>query len=225
MNSISLCCTSTGSNINILNKMLESAQGFDEVILHINGNKQSNESYKFPNNVKFLDTPELLTAAEGFNFVISNASNLWVCPACDDDFFHSDKLSQLMSWFKTADLNGIDIIYFPIFCGNERDGYTEQALLTPTYDGLRKQNMLPFSCFYRKSLWDKIGGYNINLPFSDWHFWLKALKSGVTLYRWNNPIYYFRTGIEERLSDRERKAKDFELSKQQLLDKVDAYEF
>ena len=223
MNNISLCCTSTGSNLTLLKKMLDSAQEFNEVILHINGNKQSNESYKFPNNVKFLDTPELLTAAEGFNFVISNASNLWVCPACDDDFFHSDKLSQLMSWFKTADLNGIDIIYFPIFCGNERDGYTEQALLTPTYDGLRKQNMLPFSCFYRKSLWEKIGGYE-NILFNDWYFWLKALKSGAALYKFEKPIYYFRIGIEERLSDRERNTQNFEVTRQQLLDRVDVYE-
>ena len=186
--------------------MLDSAKPFEQQRIHIDRNGISGPSY---------------TAAEGFNKVISEVKTEWVCCGCDDDFFHTDNLTELLTWFHNTEVKE-DIIYFPIFCGNERDGWKEQFLLTPTYEGLRKQNMLPFSCFYRKGLWEKIGGYD-NIQFCDWGFWMKALKVGATLYRWEKPISYFRQGIEERLSDKEYKSQDFEKSRQQLLERADNY--
>jgi hypothetical protein len=205
MNKISLCINSFNPNHNLLMKAINTSVGFDEKIIAIQyGGVATN------------------TAAEGFNSVISKANTDWICPFCDDDFFHIDNLKSLLTWFHDNNIDN-DIVYFPIFCGNDEKGWTEQSLLVPSYEVIRQQNMLPFSCFIRKSLWEKVGGYE-NVPFNDWYFYLKALKSGAKLFRWEKPIYYFRVGNQESLSNRERKLQNFDEIRQQLLDRLESYE-
>jgi glycosyltransferase involved in cell wall biosynthesis len=214
MNTITLCCTTNAPQENLLLKMLDSAKGFDERIVHLN----NNENIRLPEDVKIRTLPQPVSAAWGYNCAIIQASSEWICPMADDDFFHEENLKELLTWFKTADIKE-DIIYFPIFCGNEKQGYVEQNLLIPNFELLQQQNMLPFSCFYRKSLWTKVQGYD-NLPFNDWGFWLKAFAAGATYYRWEKPIYYFRVGMAERLSDRERKNNEFEQARKLLLNRI-----
>ena len=214
MNQITLCCTTHHPQVNLLLKMLDSAKGFDERIVHFN----HNENIELPKDIKIKTLPQPVSAAWGYNSAIIQASSRWICPMADDDFFHEENLKELLAWFRTTNIQE-DIIYFPIFCGNERQGWTEQHLLVPTFEGLQQQNMLPFSCFYKKSLWEKVQGYD-NLPFNDWGFWLKAFNVGATCYRWKKPIYYFRVGIEERLSDRERKNIEFLQARKLLLNRI-----
>ena len=199
---ISLCVTSHNPNLSLLYKMLDSAIGFDEKIIHIESREKAS-----------------CTAAQGFNKVIAAATSEFICPFCDDDFFHTNNLKELLTWFHNTNIKE-DIIRFPIFGGNENFGWQEWLHPEPTYEGLRKQNLLPFSCFYRKSLWDRVEGYD-DLRFCDWGFWLKAYKQGVTVHTWPKPIYYFRNGVEERLSDKEMKSQDFEISRQQLIKRAE----
>lgn len=217
MNDITLCCTSHNTNFVLLNKMLHSANGFDAHNIHLN----NSEGRVIKGNVFHSD--KLLTAGEGYNFAIDKANTTWISCGCDDDFYNIEELNLLFSWFRESEIKE-DIIQFPILVGNEiHNDWNIWGDKPITYEGLRQANGLAFSCFYRKSLWEKICGYE-NVPFCDWSFWLKALKSGATIKYFPLPVYSQRQAVEQRLSDREFKETDFELTRKQLLERIDNYE-
>lgn len=221
MNNITLCCTTNNPNIELLNKMLHSATVFNTINLHFNNSK-----IYYPHichlGIRAFYPPNNLTAAEGFNFVISMADTEWIAPFCDDDFYDSKELSILLDWMNKNEIKE-DIIQFPMLIGNERDNiWNIWGNKKATFEELKEHNMLSFGSFYRKKVWEKIGGYD-NIPFNDWHFWLKALKLGFQIKYWDSPVYYFRQGVEERLSDKEYKAQPFEKTKKQILDLVEKF--
>ena len=221
MNTISLCCTSNNPNPILLDKMLNSAQGFDEILLHINGKTTPTDfpDIQIPSNVKEILLPYKTLAGSGYNVVVSQATSEWVSCMGDDDFFHVDNLKELLTWFKHTNITE-DIVQFPCFTGNDNIDWRIWGETKVTYETLRQHNMLAFSCFYRKSLWEKIGCYD-DLLFNDWFYYLKALKSGASIYQWQKPIYYFRQAVDERLSDRERNIQPIEITTKQLLERLD----
>jgi hypothetical protein len=136
----------------------------------------------------------------------------------DDDFFHSKNLEELLLWFKNTEIKA-DIIQFPCLVGNDLIEYRIWGDKIVNYESLRLNNMLSFSCFYRKSLWEKVNGYD-NYLFNDWLFWLKVVKAGASIQWWGEPIYYFRQAVEERLSDKERRLQSIEITREQLLKRL-----
>lgn len=217
MNTISLCCTTKNTNRELLQQMIHSAVGFDEIVLHFN---ETMIDFNNP-KIKYFDNTSSFTAAEGYNFCVQNAKSEWICCMGNDDHFDIPNLERLLLWFKNAKLDDIDIIQFPMWVGNENvNDWNVWGLELASYDELRKRNMITFASFYRKSLWKKIGGYD-NLPFNDWKYWLKALKNNAKIYYWPYPIYYQRQGIELRLSDKEYKKQNYELTRQQILESLD----
>jgi len=218
MNTISLCCTSHKTNPTLMIKMIASAIGFNEIVLHMNGSHEDNPlpDIKVDTRFREIRTEKLLTSGEGFNAVIRCAVSEWVCCMCDDDFFHTENLRELLTYIRNNHVDA-DIIQFPCYVGNEVTNVWEIWGQTKgTYQGLREHNMISFSSFYRKPLWSKVNGY-INCEFNDWLFWLNVLKSGARILQWDKPIYYFRQGIEERLSDKERHSQDFDVTRKKIL--------
>lgn len=74
---------------------------------------------------------------------------------------------------------------------------------------LARKNMIPICALYRKSDWERVGGYDEHIVArEDWTFWIAMLKDGgkvVTLSRVS--VYYrVRTG-SKRVSDRSLKRK------------------
>jgi glycosyltransferase involved in cell wall biosynthesis len=46
---------------------------------------------------------------------------------------------------------------------------------------LKYFNQLPYCGMYRRSLWQRVGGYQINVSgFDDWNFWIAAAAAGAT---------------------------------------------
>ena len=222
MPTISLCITSNNPNLILLDKAINSAVGFDEIILHINNmpinTDINNLSACWKNKVKVIWHPDNLTAGEGFNFCINAATSDWICCFCDDDFFHEEHLHNLLSWFHNTNIEA-DIVQFPCYVGNDKIDWRVWGDKPVTYNGIRQGNMVPFSSFYRKTLWERVGGYE-NILFNDFHYWLKCFKIGATYTLWDKPIYYFRQAVETRLSDKERSLQPIEITLKQLIDKV-----
>lgn len=72
---------------------------------------------------------------------------------------------------------------------------------------LARKNMIPICALYRKSDWERVGGYDEHIVArEDWAFWIAMLKDGgkvVTLPR-VSVFYRVRTG-SKRVSDRSLK--------------------
>ena len=90
-----------------------------------------------------------------------------------------------------------------------------------TFDDLKQTNRIPFSCIYRKKVWEEIGGYK-NFPFNDWFFWLCAMKKQYNFFYNPDPIYNFRQEGNS-LSNREFNAQDFSKTREQLLSELEKF--
>lgn len=47
---------------------------------------------------------------------------------------------------------------------------------------------------FRKSMWEKIGGYDesMRLGYEDWEFWLRAVKNGYRVTVVSEPLFLYR---------------------------------
>jgi hypothetical protein len=60
-------------------------------------------------------------------------------------------------------------------------------------DELKRHNTLPNHSPYRKSLWDRVGGWP-EIYWADWGFWMKCAMAGATVERSTNFQARFHTG-------------------------------
>ncbi len=62
-------------------------------------------------------------------------------------------------------------------------------------------NVIFCSAFFRKSQWDKVGGYNPNMlnGFEDWDFWLSLIELGAQVYRIPKVLFFYRIKNESMI--------------------------
>lgn len=62
------------------------------------------------------------------------------------------------------------------------------------FDDLLYKNMIYCSALFRKSDWEKVGGYDENLKsgLEDWEFWINILKDGGNVVKVKNCFFYYR---------------------------------
>jgi len=201
MNKIALILATYKPDLKMLNQALECSNLFDEVILHVN-DKETFDIVKCESKIKIIYREKRVTVQEAFNEAIYWCDKKFILNFTDDDFFHKPHLENLLNFIRT-NKNCPNIIHYPIYAGNEKDGWHiwgDNSIIT--YDKLIKQNLIPFSCVYKKYVWQDVGGYKSG-EFSDWRFWLDVLKNKYELYYTANPVYYHREGHKETLSNKE----------------------
>lgn len=58
---------------------------------------------------------------------------------------------------------------------------------------LARKNMLPASCMFRKSDWERVGGFCTEIiAREDWEFWISILKDGGEVVRTEEVMYHYR---------------------------------
>jgi hypothetical protein len=72
-------------------------------------------------------------------------------------------------------------------------GITWGGMWNPEF--LMSQNTLPAHSFIRKELWKELNGLP-NIRWSDWGFWLKCAKRGVTTYSSKNVTAWHDLGLD-----------------------------
>ncbi len=191
---------------------------FDEVIVH---NNSPENSYYIPKyeNLKIINDYDLVSSGKAFNKAIEESTGDWILTLCDDDFCDYVKIKELITEIKNNTFNSCDIIVCPFYIGNEARGWQFWPRVEITLDKLKEHNLLPFTSFYKKSVWQDVKGYK-NVQFCDWFFWLEACKKGKLFQLCNIAYFYFRQGhlSEPSLSDQETMKQPFELTRLQLLD-------
>ena len=204
---ITLIITSMNPDEKRLNRLLDSAYGFDKIVLHIDVNtkvmpKINNHFVTFVHNEQHLSIPE------AYNWMVKNfVETEWVCCQCDDDYFEKEGLKQMLEVLRTP--GGLDcgVCTFKTFVTGYAPWRDKASVLTEiinryiapilmkksieiiarrwyghkhdlTPKGIAYQSNIPAGAFFRKVIWDKVGGMNGSIAH-DWILWLKMARWGV----------------------------------------------
>lgn len=114
-----------------------------------------------------------------------------------DDFFeytYINKAEKILNEKQEIEVVHCDIELFGLEIGRwNSEGLSELVL---------QHNTMFFSSVIRKSLWERIGGYDENIPYEileDWDFWVRAYKAGARSAHIPEPLFLYRTH-EKQLS-------------------------
>ena len=190
---ITLICTSLGQNPKLCRKMLDSAKGFDEIILHTN-----TRSIVRLNHYEEHETPFHLPIPNAYNRIIETlVETEWVCCFCDDDYFYPEGLAKMIAEIHKGCYAGIAHYKYKIsgyrppqdlrswILGSTYDLCEKQYI---TEDLLKKHNRLPAGSFFRKDVWKAIGGFKGD-KCHDHNFWLRAAQFGFTFKYYDHLVY------------------------------------
>ena len=124
------------------------------------------------------------------NFGIKNATGEYILPLDADDKIASNYIAIAIKAFQE------DFSLKVVYCKAEKFG-DEHGIwqLQPfsIYD-LCRFNMIFCSAVFKKSDWELVGGYDINMIYGleDWEFWIAILKNGGTVKQLEEVGFYYR---------------------------------
>lgn len=133
------------------------------------------------------------------NFGIMNSEGKYILPLDADDKIAPDYI-----------LRGIDLLQKDsdlkvVYCKAELFGDASGAWVLDEYSpcGLSKSNMIFCSALYRKSDWERVGGYDVNMIYGleDWEFWIAILKDGGTVRCLDYIGFYYRIKSNSMVKD------------------------
>lgn len=192
MNKISLVINSKNPNLDWLYQCIQSAKGFDEVILYLDGEKHYLDDYE-GQYLRIIGDGEHRNIGQGLNYAIKHSIGNWVLPFCDDDYFHRENLAEALYNLRMGFYNLDDVVHGQVTLDN--GGLWGASCVT--LRGLQESNMLPFGSFMTRDLFDRIGGFSETVSaYNDWNFWLRAAKAGAKFKYFPKALYHFRQGHE-----------------------------
>lgn len=109
----------------------------------------------------------------------------WVASLDDDDIFIPENVRLLQRF---AEQSGADIIHFPIELFGDQHGTWGDNY---NYDDFLNANQIPSGSWFRKSAWEKLGGFKYPKA-EDWDFWMRAWKMGLKFEYFPLPVYKHR---------------------------------
>ena len=127
------------------------------------------------------------------NTGIKYANTDWVLPVDADDRLASTYLSKTIEPIRQN--TSIDAVFtdFRIFGDSE---YIKNRYIQSIEEILDHHSIPGAGTLYRRSLWQKIGGYCENSSFragnEDWDFWITAYELGFTPFHIPEPLYEYR---------------------------------
>lgn len=187
---VGLAINSHNPNLEWLQQCLRSAECFDEIVLYVQ--KVSDQEYyqilswDIP-NIKVFRGESEKNIVDGFNFAIRMLQTDWVCSFCDDDYFIKENVGELCGRIKGGSYENADILHFQVELNS--GGLWGESNVSE--EGLRQSNMLPHGSFFRKRIFDELGGYRSEIA-TDWEFWLRASIVKARFIYFERVVYIFR---------------------------------
>ncbi len=137
------------------------------------------------------------------NAAIRQARGKYIFPLDADDLLKPGFIAEGVQILE-SDSNVKAVIPKAEFFG-EKTG--EWKLPQFSIRALARHNMIPVSCLYRRSDWERTGGYCERLRArEDWEFWISVLKDGGEVVRSNSlGLMYRIRKSSKRISDRKYK--------------------
>lgn len=125
--------------------------------------------------VRVVTLPDGAGFSEYWNAVFEACSGEWIAPCCIDDRFLEDALVEVQA----AEDAGAELLVDAIrwkYRGGEWVGYWNPA-------EIGRVLTLPGAAPFRRSLYDRIGGFRSDVRWSDWAFYLDAAALGARTYQ------------------------------------------
>lgn len=126
------------------------------------------------------------------NIGIKNAKGIYILPLDADDKIANTYIKKAVSVFE--DTKNVGIVYCDAYLFGSP--YQEGIWNLPPYslENILINNMIFASAFFRRSDWEKVGGYDEEMKHGneDHDFWLKLIELGVTVYKIPEVLFYYR---------------------------------
>lgn len=121
---------------------------------------------------------------------IQEARGVYILPLDADDRIGPDYLAEAVGILDRHPEIGI------VYCEAAYFGARSDHWHLPDYtpDNMLFQNLIFCSALFRRTDWEKAGGYNINMVYGweDWDFWLSLIHLGVKVYRIPKVHFFYR---------------------------------
>jgi len=182
----SLIIGSYNPDLKLIQHALDSALGlFDEIVIVNDG------SEKFPDirtdgseSIHYIKHAKNRGFFEAKNSAIKSATGDIIAILDDDDTLVRVGVSKLQKHILTSHA---DIWHFHLMMfGKETGLYGVNA---SPYD-LEERNSIPGVSWFRKSVWEALGGFTYPLA-EDWDFWLRAKNKGFKFEYFPETVYNF----------------------------------
>jgi histo-blood group ABO system transferase len=110
------------------------------------------------------------------NVAVNAATSEYIAFLDDDDIIVRESVAALRETIQT---HHPDVCYFPLQDMREDGSYIAEGW---GYTGVSlskivEENQIPYASWFKKTLWEKIGGYQYEIE--DWDFWVRAVLSGA----------------------------------------------
>lgn len=109
-----------------------------------------------------------------------------ICWIDDDDVFIRENVNEMKSFVEKTDA---DIWSFPVETFGLSSGLW--GCLPESFDALLVNNTIPSGCWYKKSVWNDVGGYK-SIRSEDWLFWVEAMHLKKKFSFFDKPVYKHR---------------------------------
>ncbi|WP_308992650.1 glycosyltransferase family A protein [Mariniflexile litorale] len=130
------------------------------------------------------------------NLGITEADGEFILPLDADDKIGSDYLKLTINEFLK------DPTLKVVYTKAEKFGSESGVWNLPVFDisKLGLYNMIFCSALYRKTEWERVGGYDLNmvLGLEDWEFWIAVLKNGGHVSQLDYVGFYYRIKEKSR---------------------------
>lgn len=199
-----------------VHSVLESQYANLEIIIVDDGSKDDSFKIAQELSVKFPDKIRAISQinqgpAQARNAGIKIASGKYILPLDGDDKISQDYIAEAVKILESNP--NVKVVYCEAEKFGEKNGTWK---LKPfSLHALALDNMIFVSAMYRKSDWEKCGGYDTRMTWGweDWEFWLNMLKTGGEVVKL--PItgfhYRIRAGSRRKTTNKAAKQKTIDL--------------
>ncbi len=150
---------------------------------------------KYPEQIIFIDQ-ENHGPAMARNQGIEQSSGKYILPLDADDKISSNYISEAVKAFESNP--EIKVVYCEAIKFGEESGFWK---LKPfSLPALAKDNIIFVSSLYRRSDWERCGGYDNRMTWGweDWEFWINMLKSGGEVVKLPITGFFYRISKNSR---------------------------
>jgi glycosyltransferase involved in cell wall biosynthesis len=162
------------------------------------------------NRIKYIQKSNSgLSAAR--NSGITLAQGEFILPLDADDKISMDYVAHAIQAFEND--NSLKVVYcFAEKFGNETGLWDLQPF---SLKAIAIENMIFCSAMYRKTDWERLGGYDNNMihGFEDWEFWIALLKNGGNVKCLDIVGFYYRMKPDSMIQilnkDKKRKLHEY----------------
>ena len=129
--------------------------------------------------------------ANARNIAIENSTREYILPLDADNIISIDYIKKSVKILNND--KSIGVVYSDL----HHFGKLNDILKLPDFipERFLSVNYIDACAVYRKSIWEKAGGYDVNMPFQgyeDWELWINAFKQGYKFHHISESLFKYR---------------------------------